>query len=150
MDATLRKAVAQGEVEGVRRALAEMEQGTLGRTDDRKHNVLHMAAQWRHYTSAAVLELLVEAMDEEQVSARTSNGDTVIHFLLAMNHRRAKVRPGVKALKPSVSFEQWLLDVRGVTAALVRKMTEAALFDKQGTRSPSVCWLCQGLQIPAL
>jgi len=146
----LRKAVVQGNVEGVRCALADVDEATLVVTDGREENVLHVAAKQRHRTSVAVLELLVEAMSEEQVSARMRGGATVIRCLLQGSLAPLDTTADGIALFERVPQAQWLLDVRGVTAALARKMSRPALLETDGLQAPSVYWLCKGNQMAAL
>jgi len=124
MDGNLRKAVEEGDVVGVRRRLEEVEAALLGGTNEAGLTVLHLAAAKRHPTSIPIVELLVNAMDEEQISKRSRKGETVIHKLLTDAY-------GAQLYK-GLTRQQWLRGCKEVSAVMVAKMTEAAVFFRRG------------------
>mmetsp|Transcript_8468 Transcript_8468/g.35369 ORF Transcript_8468/g.35369 Transcript_8468/m.35369 type:complete len:312 (+) Transcript_8468:46-981(+) len=147
MDAMLRKAVDERRVEGVRSRLADIEVGALGGRDEEGRTVLHFAAEGREFESGDIVELLVGAMTEEQVSLRTFNGETVLHHLLSRLYTaQCRLERGMQQLQ-----KEWVSMRRKGSLAIVAKLSEEALFEPWGNSvEPPILLLFSRLCLLAL
>jgi len=126
MDEDLLTAVLEGDVGCVQLAFKRLDVTALGTTDTSGRTVLHEAADMRCPTSLPVLELLVEAMTEEQVSARSTDGDVALGLLL--KERRNEIEGSDES--SAISDTVWLSESEGVSLAMTRKMTRDALLQR--------------------
>mmetsp|Transcript_1628 Transcript_1628/g.5767 ORF Transcript_1628/g.5767 Transcript_1628/m.5767 type:complete len:297 (+) Transcript_1628:3-893(+) len=88
MDGALTQAVLRGDVDAVRRRLAEVDRSCFGATDRLGNTILHLAARRGRRHLDAVL-LIVEAMDKEQLGVVNGQGQTAVGLLTHVFEDRA-------------------------------------------------------------
>jgi len=117
----LRKAVRKGEAGAVRSLLIKVDAASLGSEEaETGQTVLHIASCQRRSSALDVVEMLVQAMTEEQISKRDKAGETAMHLLLDPEHRYSSRADG------------WHERCGRASAAMVAKMSEEAVLGRVG------------------